>query len=182
MKLTTQEYREYLKTHIRFLYFVARKCEILPTPKMAFEDFLDLDMNVKFAARNAFLSDDTLLDKYLKIFKNRLSASELDILGGFKKSISNSFLFLKTTKDYNIFLDRENEKIYGVKALGDPLDTLISQIPTFVTAIILPFRGKIIYDGFLGETPTKFTKEQLVSMELLYKAVMEENKLITHLD
>ena len=180
MTLTEQEYNEYLKAHLGLLFFAGLTTGILPE-NTAYEKFLYADMQLKFQCRNAFIEDQSLLDEYLELNAAYRTAGEIDILNGFRKIIPGRFIIYNCLKDHAVFMDAKGEKQYAVKALGDRFDELIHDFPAVVSTAILPFKDKIIYDGFMsleavvGPNITRNLKED-------YKNAREQNKIIHTLD
>jgi len=148
MVLTEQEYKRYLNVHLQFLYYCYCKKHELKINEMSLEKFIKKPMDAKFEARNFFLNNPSLLDEYQN--KNdAISNSDKNILNGFKKIISGKYMILKQLKNYAIFMNLESESFYAVKALSDPFEYMLESLPVLVETTLLPFEGKIIYDGFL---------------------------------
>ena len=68
-----------------------------------------------------------------------------------KQAIVGTFYIFRYLKDYTVFLDyREPPKAYGVTAIAAPLEELLGPVlPVLTQAVLLPFKGKIVYDGLL---------------------------------
>ena len=51
----------------------------------------------------------------------------------------------------------EDNKVYAVLALSDPLEDMVLGLrpPILVNAVLLPFKGKIVYDGILDRKSTR---------------------------
>jgi len=79
-----------------------------------------------------------------------LSDEQYEILAGFRRRISKDcFIIPKCLKKYAIFIDNDNKKVYGIIALSNPFIDFFHDFPVVIKTTILPFNGKIIYDGFL---------------------------------
>ena len=111
-------------------------------------------------------------------FEN-LETEKIKILEGFKKGITGDFVILKYLKEYAVLIDLKKSKVYLVKALGDKFENLISGTPKIVKTTILPFKGKIIYDGFLE--PYSVIIGQGIRRDLngLYKKAKDSKELIS---
>jgi hypothetical protein len=79
-----------------------------------------------------------------------LSAENLAIISGWKKSIRGDFFIERFLKKYAVFI--QEEKVYAVLGLHQSFDEIIhrSNLPLYVETVLLPFKDKIIYDGLLG--------------------------------
>ncbi len=179
VKLSSAELSMYLNTHLKFLFFCHSEIKSLKKA-LDYEGFKKEPFETKHKARNYFNQNDYLLDKYISSAKNRLPENEIMILLGFKKRITSDFLILKSLKSYTIFIDMENN-IYGVHSLSDPLDEMLL-LPVVVNMTILPFRDKIIYDGFINS----YNMHIGPNMKRSYQDLLNENrkskKIITRIN
>jgi hypothetical protein len=177
MTLSDKEFKDYIEAHLDFLFYVGRKTKILEE-SVDFRAFKKLGTRIKFKCREEFLSNPGLLNNYLEQELETLETEKIKILEGFKKRISGDFVILKYLKDYAVLIDLKKSKVYLVKALGDKFQELISEIPKMVKTTILPFKDKIIYDGFLE--PYGITIGQGIRRDLnrLYKKAKDSKELI----
>jgi hypothetical protein len=147
MVLTYQEYRTYLDAHFKLLYY----CYLKKNDKeknLTFGQFIKKPWEAKLEARNYLFDNISLLNEYLN-YNKQVTASEKETLMGFSRNIGGRFIIVKQLKNYAVFLDIESGKYYAVLALWDPFPVIIDSIPVLVRATLLPFNGKIIYDGFM---------------------------------
>jgi hypothetical protein len=142
---------------------------------LSFEKFIRKPFNTKVEARNYFNERPELLDSYLTE-NQKLTSIEKDILKGFKLKISSKFIILKQLSNYAIFMEVYSEKFYEVLALSDTFQDMLESLPVFVNATILPFKGKIIYDGFM--TREVFIGKNMENNLLTQYKTAKENKTI----
>jgi len=147
MVLTEEEYNRYLNVHLRILYYCYRK-KNRTGEVLTIEKFINKPIAIKFEARNYYIEHPGLIHSFIKENK-QLSAFDKDILLGFKLKISGKFIILKQLKKYAIFINITSEKFYAVLALSDPFQNMLDHFPVLIETTILPYNGKIIYDGFL---------------------------------
>ena len=178
MILNEHDYKAYLKAHLGLLHY--SYC-IKHRKVIGFNTFLDLPFSDKIESRNYFLSHDNLLEDYYSDKKD-LDKADKGILNGFKNKISGDFVYFKQLKKHAIFLDTTNQKVYGVIALSDTMDSFFEYFPVIVQATIIPFQDKIIYDGFISSYPVRIGKNMNSEFEYLYKRAKTENKIITRLN
>lgn len=181
MKLLQKDYYEYINTHLNLLFFVGYYTEILDEEK-DFEDFIRMSFREKFVCRDAFLENSTkLLTEYIGD-GSEIPEEQLSILEGFRKSIHGQFVLLKCFSEHAIFKSIENGKFYAVNALNDPFDKLIANYPVILELNILPFKGKIIYDGFIKGGQIKIGANIKKSLIEEYKQAKKNKEIITTLD
>jgi hypothetical protein len=133
------------------LVFVAQKLNSKSNVKNR-EDFLKLTPEEKFRIRNSLMRKIQLIDEFAKSNPCSFTASELEIIRSWNNKVSGTFFVVKYTPDGAIFLEEEgkNPKAYQVLALGTPFSEVISiPPPVRVDAVLLPFKGRIIYDGLI---------------------------------
>lgn len=180
MILSQKDYHEYLQTHLNLLYFVGYYHGIIDE-EMEFKEFLETNMSLKIRCRNTFLNNKTLLDVYFMQWKE-IPDEQVSILSGFKKAINGQFTLLKCLSKHAILQNIENGNFYAVKALGETFDELIPDYPVIIELTILPFKGQIIYDGFIFGGNLKIGKNIKESLHKEYLEAKKNNQIITTLD
>lgn len=181
MILSTEEYNQYVDLHIKLLCFTGKRCNILKT-ETSLEEFKKLPLKKKFECRQLFNKQTEILEEFVKQYSQKLSDEQLKILEGFRKWISDScFIILKCLKKYVIFIDNDNKKVYGVLALSNPFTDFCDDFPVLIKTTILPFNGKIIYDGFL-ETQAYLGPNMTMEYNEIYKEAKNNRQIITSLD
>jgi hypothetical protein len=82
----------------------------------------------------------------------RLSEEELGIVSSWRHSVPGRFIALRQLKKHMVLLAcGAKATAYGVKGLVDPMERVIPKpLPAMIETVLLPFRGKIIYDGIVG--------------------------------
>lgn len=146
MRLTEQEYNQYLSIHPKLIYYAGQQKKML-APNVSFEDFMNFSVEDKFPIRNALYENIHLTNQYIKEHDSELTEEQKDIIRDFKYFKKGSFYVVKLLKKHAHFLS--DEFVYGVLALSDPFDQFFGRLPNMVNAVLLPFKGKIIYDGIL---------------------------------
>ena len=93
-----------------------------------------------------------MIDSYVSENPFDLSSQKLDIVQSWKHHVKGRFYILRYLKKYTVFLDGANEsKADGVLALQSLFEEMVgSQLPIMVEAVLLPFEGRIIYDGMVA--------------------------------
>ena len=150
-RLSSEDYLLYLKLNQSLLAFVAQKLNSKSKVKNR-EDFLKLTVEEMLRIRNSLMRNIQLIDEFAKSNPCNFTASELEIIRSWKNYVSGAFFVVKYTRDGAIFLEEagKNPKAYQVLALGTPFSEVISiPPPVRVDAVLLPFKGRIIYDGLI---------------------------------
>ena len=181
MKLSQKDYCEYLNTHLNLLFFVGYYTGILDE-ETEFEDFIRMSFREKFVCRDAFLENPAkLLNEYIGD-GSEIPKEQLSILEGFRKGTHGQFILLKCLSEHAVFKNIDNGKFYAGKALSDSFEELIPEYPAIFELNILPFKGHIIYDGFIkgGNIKTGANIKKTLIEE--YKQAKKNKEIITTLD
>jgi len=102
--------------------------------------------------KNKLWEDKNLIDEYLTMYSDLHSYDEIEILKDFKRNIPGKYIIFKNLKKYTIFMSTDGDvKSYGVVGISNPIDVMFPAyiLPRYVDAVLLPFRGKIIYDSLI---------------------------------
>lgn len=178
MILDKQEYLEYIDLHLDLLYFVGQRQKLI-SRDIDFRKFTKLDFQVKLKCRDEFNENIGLLDEYLETRSDSLTIDQIKILEGFKKKIESDFVIFKCFSKHAILIDTVDNKIYAIKALADRFDSFFSEFPVLCNMTILPFKDKIIYDGFIKSEGISFGRNMTMEMNMKYKQAKIDKTIIT---
>ena len=109
-----------------------------------------------YKIREALFANPNWIDEYLQTYGSELTQEEYDIVVTWRDNfISEKFYVMKYLAKYTVFMtigDENTTKLYGITGLNHPFADLFDKsiIPLAVDAVILPFKGKIIYDGLVN--------------------------------
>ena len=180
MTLTDKEYKEFLKTHLDLLFYVGHKKNVLPKD-LSLKEFLNLDLQIKFKCRESLFEDENIIDEYIASNFDHLTTDQIKILAGFKKKIRSSFVIFKCLTNYAIFIDTTDNRFYAVKALGDSFDNFFDQFPVNISTTLIPFKDKIIYDGFIQSSVVYYGRNMTETMNEDYKKAKRNKEILTSL-
>lgn len=136
-----------MEIQTKLIHYVGKKKRLIPA-NMTFETFMNLPVEEKYPVRNAMYENIHLLNNYIKEHSKSLSETDKDIIRDFKYFESDTFYVVKLTKKFAYFLGKEY--VYAVHALNDSFQYFFGDnLPAMVKTVLLPFQGKIIYDGFV---------------------------------
>lgn len=150
VKLAKRDLKLFLKLHLSLLFYANQQLGIVggvPT----LEKFMELPLERKLKVRNALYDHIALIDSFIAENLFNFSPGELEIVAGWKNLVKGTFYLLRYLKRYAIFLDdKAPPKAYGVVALSDTFEEILgSGLPIRLKAVLLPFKGQIVYDGFM---------------------------------
>ena len=119
---------------------------------------------------------------YLKDPPKKLSAEEHEIIHGWKKFVRGDFFIERLLKKYAIFI--EDEKVYGVLALYETFEKILPyvRLPYYGKAVLLPFKGQIIYDGMLQGYRMTFGGGIKSRLKETYMAAKQNGRIIESFD
>lgn len=139
----------FYKLFLSLMNFVNREKKILGQD-LDKEGFLSYPPQERVLVRDALYEDPQLFDRFIDQNRGLLNQEELDIVSSWKHFKSGYFFIYEHKNNYSIFLDDSKEtKAYGVTAISDRFDELFPYTPILVEATLLPFKNKIIYDGYI---------------------------------
>ena len=177
MTLTDKDYKEFLKTHLDLLFYVGQKKNILAKDTNQAK-FLNLSLQIKFECRQALFEDESLIDEYIASNFDYLTTDQIKILIGFKKKIRSNFVIFRCLTNYAIFIDTKDNKFYAVKALGDSFNTFFDNFPVHISTTLIPFKDKIIYDGFIQSSGVFYGRNITETMNEDYKKAKSKKEIL----
>lgn len=100
----------------------------------------------------------------------------LQVAEDFKMGILDSFIVCEVGMDYALLMDRK-ENIYKIAGLHSDMRTvLVEKPPYWLNTLLLPFKGRIIYDGIVAVLDIEMKNNE---KKLLLNAVDDEEEYIT---
>jgi len=131
-----------------------------------------------------FISHTELIDSFVDENPFGFTKEELEIIKSWKHFVSGNFLAMAYLRDYTIFwMISGEQKVYGVLGLYDKIrDVIPRSLPQYVETILLPFRGKIIYCGFINGYNVQIDRNLKRSLQEEYEKIKRKSGIITSLD
>jgi hypothetical protein len=99
---------------------------------------------------NKIFSHPSLIDSFINENSLQFNDKEIEILKNWKELFIKDEFFVFSVGEKIIFLKSKDEKAYEVLGITDEINDIIPFEPYMTNAVLLPFKGKIIYSGFLG--------------------------------
>jgi len=132
--------------------------------------------------REALFNKVTLIDEYVQENPDQLSEEKLAIVHKWKDFVKGAFYIERYLKKYTVFIG--DDAVYGVVGLYEKIETIIhkSYLPMYVQAILLPFKGQIIYDGLLQSYSVFFGGNIKASLKETYLRAKQRGEIVTSFD
>ncbi len=149
MKLSTAETELFYGLYRKLLFFVNQQAKVigdLGSP----DQLQHHDTSEVQRLRSLLCNQHALIDAYVAENPHRLVPDELAIVQKWTRMVTGDFHIFRFLKKYTVFISSGG--VYGVLALQDDFDEMLHGVkpPVMVNAVLLPFKGKIIYDGSLA--------------------------------
>lgn len=157
MLLLPDDVELFYKLHNSLMHFVNRQQNVVPelTPQ---EEIELLPPEHRLEIRHAFLDHLELIDTFADENPMNLADGELEIVRSWRNVVAGEFFAFRQLKKQMIFLSTDEPTVaYGVLALSKSFEELIGpSLPVMVQTVLLPFKGKIIYDGLISSFSISF--------------------------
>jgi hypothetical protein len=113
-----------------------------------------IDMSLANQIRKVVWADDALRERFLAEGASDLGDAERDLIASWRHRISGQFIILKHLQKHSIFMSKD---VYAVLGIYTPFAELVPFVPTYVHAVLIPFRNMIITDGILESPPMQIS-------------------------
>ncbi|MBI4776955.1 MAG: hypothetical protein HY788_22705 [Deltaproteobacteria bacterium] len=180
MKLPEQHAKLFFQLMWALQFYVNHKLGILDIKSL--DEYADSTTDQKVKVREALYENIELIDSFVHENPHNFSSEHLAIILEWKKYIRGSFFIERLIKQYAVFI--QEEKVYGVLGLSQGFDELTykSNVPLYVDTVLLPFKGKIVYDGLLGVRNIYFGGGIKRSLKETYMIAKQNNRIIESLE
>ncbi len=182
MRLSEAESAQFYKLMWRLQLYVNRKRELVRNVDSV-EAYDRLSRAEKAEVRNVLVKDTGLIDTYVAENPDSLPADELALVGKWNRCVTGVFYITRFLRKHTVFLSSDG-KVYAVLALIDSLQDAFSgrRLPIMVDAVLLPFKGKIIYDGLMGIHNVTFGSGARRQMDATYTTAKEKGLIVETLE
>ncbi len=114
------------------------------------ETFFKINLEKTVSIRKKLFSDPTIIDSFIKENPENFSADELNIASSWKKSKEGDFFLVKYDKESALFLNPNEHKVYALLGITNSFYEMFEGYsPIMVKLRMLPFKGKLTYEGIL---------------------------------
>jgi hypothetical protein len=146
------------------------------------EDYKTISNGERVELRNAVYDNPKVIDDFVRQNPFLFPQDELEIVSSWRNFIADSFFVVQLTQKHAIFM--RDEDVYAVLALAQPLQVVLGEapLPAYVKTVLLPFKGKIIYDGLLEGHNVFFGPGISTSVKNRYRIAKQKGEIIESLD
>ena len=152
MKLSRKDREQFLKLQKALLLYVNQRLKIVREAK-TINDLGAVGLDKVIKIRDEVYKHPEIIEEFIKNNPKKFKENELKIIREWKTPIIGSFYLIKYLKEYAVFLDDEDEtstKAYGVLAITNNFEEILgTELPVLLETVLLPFKDKIVYDGFM---------------------------------
>ena len=182
MNLSPQDTVLFYKLMNGLQFYVNQRLEVLDGVD-SIEAYVALPRDQKFEVRDVLWEHPELIDDYVTQNPDALAHEELDIVKKWERFISGAFQIFRYLKKHTIFIGQDSQ-VYGVLGLQDSLKEMFygRPLPIMVKAVLLPFKGWIIYDGVLYTYNIHFGGGIRSNLKEEYMTAKQNDRLITTLE
>jgi hypothetical protein len=177
MKLSPDNTQQFFKIMLDLLYYTNQQRSVIKRVKSK-DDFLKLSTKKKFEIRNVLWQNPSLIDDFARENPENLADEDLSILLGWKKFVKGTFFIFRQLKKHAILI--KDEEVYAVMGLYSSLHEAIHDfpLPAMVDAVLLPFKGQIVYDGLMTTRNVFFGGGIKASLTEAYERAKIRNQII----
>ncbi len=183
MKLSEAEIKLFYKLYHPLLLYTARKTGQAKNVSVAGE-IKQIPFNKLSDIRVALYGAGDLFEVFIAENPLHFSPAELETVRSWKNFIKDKFYVVRYLKDYAVFLTGDSPaKAYGVRCLYSSFAEVIgSDLPVLLETVLLPFQGKIIYDGLVAPYHIHFGSGIRQGINESYQKAKAEHGIITNFD
>ncbi|MDD2484572.1 MAG: SEC-C metal-binding domain-containing protein [Eubacteriales bacterium] len=182
-QLSAEEGRLFYETWYGLISFVNdRKNVIKDKIKPEYPNAVS-DMRVH-KVREVLWENPELIDEYIS--KTELPQERIDILKLWRTNYKKEMIFvLEYQPEYAVAIasDAQGEdRLYGIKGISNSVaNALRRDLPAQLETVLLPFKGKIIYDSFMNTMPIGFGEGSRAAFREMYDKAIKYG-IITSLE
>ncbi len=183
MRLDPDDLRLFYKLYPALMLFVNERLGIARTPLTKPEEFGRLPTEERVKLRDGLPEHMDLIDAFVSENPFRLPDDELEIARSWKDLVAGEFYVYRCLKNYTVFLTTGEPVVaYGVLSLMDTFEDLIGpRLPHLCRTVLLPFRGRIVYDGMLAGYNISFGSGIRRRLKESYDDAKERQGIVTTL-
>jgi hypothetical protein len=184
MHLSPADAAVFFKLTFGLQFYVSQQLNLQPTVK-SLEAYAKLGQQDKMPVRDAVYAHPELIDAFVQANPTGLAKDELALVTSWKQFVAGDFYIERYLKKYSIWIDDSTPaKVYGVLGITHGLEEIIprARLPIRVKAVLLPFKGRIIYDGLLSGYNLFFGSGISSSLQEEYMTAKQNGRILETLE
>ena len=156
MLLSPHELELFFRLHRTLMFFVNQRLKVIPDKLATPEEFAALSPQVRLKVRDALNANLDLIQSFVDENPAHLSEDELDIVRSWRHLVAGKFYIFRELKKYTVFLSTETSHRLRRPGPVQPFEDDWPILPILVQAVLLPFKGMIVYDGLMTSYSISF--------------------------
>ena len=178
MHLTEEDADLFFELTSSWQFFINKKTKEFPDVVTLY-DYRDLLAEEKIIIRDLCYDNPALLDEYLQLNPDNFNAEKLAIISKWNNPVQGEFHIERFLKNHAIFI-AEDEKVYAVSGLYSGFDEMVhkSRLPLLCKTSLLPFKGKVVYDGLMTSYAVNFGGGIKSSLKDIYMRAKQNDRII----
>jgi hypothetical protein len=182
MILDPDDAERFFKLHKALTLFVNQRLKISKAPAKS-KGIVPLPHDQRLKVRDTLVEHLDLIDAFVEENPYKLDSEELGIVASWKDLVAGEFYVLRHLKKFTVFLTAKQPTVaYGVVALSEPFEVVIDQpLPFFCKTVLLPFQGRIIYDGLLWGYNLIIGRNMTTELNDAYNTAKKRQGIVTSL-
>jgi hypothetical protein len=182
MKLSDADAALFFELMLSLQIYANQQLKLVPP----IEDLVDFEarpVEEKMVIRDALYQHPELIDRFISENPQGFEPDQLKIIDSWKGFRAGIFYIERFLKKYTVFIS-DTDRVYGVLGLRDSLEDIIhkSYLPLMVKAVLLPFKGQIVYDGLFQSRNIIFGGGIKSDLKQLYLAAKNAGQIIESFD
>lgn len=143
-----------------------------------------IDVQDAYTVASAIWADDALRHAFIDTNPSALPPEDLAVASSWDRRVTGDFYIFRFLKKYTVLIDQHDPAtVYGVLGLMSPIEDVIpNPLPTLARMTLLPFEGRITYDGLMAPYNVYFGSGIRGSLNDIYRLAGERGAIITSLD
>lgn len=177
MQLTSEESNLFFELMGALQFYVNTKFNFIKDIN-SLKEYKDIALEEKIEVRDYVYDTPDIIDEYIEKNPYNLSLEQLGIVEQWKNFVAGEFYIERYLKNYAIFI--RDAKVYGVLSLHSSFDDIFPKyyLPVYVKTVLLPFKGKVIYDGVMQSYNIHFGGGIKRSIKESYMRAKQNNRII----
>jgi hypothetical protein len=162
-------------------FFVNQRLQLIPDCPTV-EAYQGLAAEQKLKVRDALYKNIQLVDEFIAKNPAGFAAEKLQIVKSWKRFVAGEFFIERYLAKHAILI--KDQTVYAVLGIFDPLEFSAPRelLPVYVKTVLLPFKGRIIYDGLLQPHQIYFGSGIRSDLKETYLTAKQNQRIVESLE
>lgn len=132
--------------------------------------------------RELLWKNPKLIGEYIN--ERELSQEKIHILKLWETNHKKGMFFvIEYQSEYAVAIapnEKGEDRIYGIKGISNPVSNILQEgLPIQIETVLLPFKGKIVYDSFLSSIPVEFGQGAKKAFREMYDKAIKHGIIVS---